>query len=905
MEVKGGGNSTLFSYMALYLSSFLLPASAGVPFLLEDKYLRGGFRILSTIAERDAIPTAARKIGMRVLVADDNLIEYTLAGGTANTDWVQSTYVPAEHSHGIDSITGLSAALSDKASVLHSHAVSEVTGLQTELEAKASLEHDHPISSVTGLVDALANKSDTLHTHAVNDIDGLAIALADKADTNHLHTVADISDLQIALDGKADDVHLHAISDVTGLQDSLNSKISSAQLTDALSSKADAEHAHGIVDINGLSDALAGKADAIHGHGISDVTGLQSALDSKSSTDHNHAVATAATSGFMSAEDKAKLDGISGGANSYEHPTGDGYQHVPATGTTSNGKVLKAGATAGSAAWGNVSFTELTDLPSSFTPAAHNHAVSEITGLQDALNDKLSKSGGTVDGNLTVTGNFVVQGGYTVLNTTELEVDDPVITVARGNTSGIVPYAGIKVERGSADAFLVFNEATDRWTVYTSSDDLATAGTLAAIQADTFYGALSGNADSATVADRWSTPCAVSFTGDVTGSTSIDGSADVSVSLTVADDSHNHSISTVVGLQSALDGKSATGHTHADATISASGFMSAADKTKLNSVASNANNYSHPTGDGYQHVPATGTTSNGKVLKAGATAGSAAWGTVNYAELSGLPATFPPANHSHIIADITGLQSELDSKSNTSHTHADATTSASGFMSASDKTKLNGVAANANNYTHPTSDGSLHVPATGTTNNGKVLKAGATAGSAAWGTVSYTELTNVPSTFAPSAHSHAIADVTGLQTALNGKLATTGKAADSDKLDGFDSATAATANTVVVRDSTGNVNATDITIVSDMNKKTLVSHISDDHALATVLQWESILYTLDDDPTRRVMPGHSAQQMLSVTPELVTVREDGSLGLSYALTSAYYAAALRAVMKRLDDLASR
>lgn len=35
-------------------------------------------------------------------------------------------------------------------------------------------------------------------------------------------------------------------------------------------------------------------------------------------------------------------------------------------------------------------------------------------------------------------------------------------------------------------------------------------------------------------------------------------------------------------------------------------------------------------------------------------------------------------------------------------------------------------------YVHPTGDGNLHVPATGTTNNGKVLKAGATAGSATW-----------------------------------------------------------------------------------------------------------------------------------------------------------------------------
>ena len=43
-----------------------------------------------------------------------------------------------------------------------------------------------------------------------------------------------------------------------------------------------------------------------------------------------------------------------------------------------------------------------------------------------------------------------------------------------------------------------------------------------------------------------------------------------------------------------------------------------------------------------------------------------------------------------------------------------------------------GIATNANNYSHPTSDGSKHVPANGTTNNGKVLKAGATAGTYTW-----------------------------------------------------------------------------------------------------------------------------------------------------------------------------
>ena len=39
-----------------------------------------------------------------------------------------------------------------------------------------------------------------------------------------------------------------------------------------------------------------------------------------------------------------------------------------------------------------------------------------------------------------------------------------------------------------------------------------------------------------------------------------------------------------------------------------------------------------------------------------------------------------------------------------------------------------------NLYSHPTGDGNLHVPATGTTNNAKVLTAGATAGSLSWAT---------------------------------------------------------------------------------------------------------------------------------------------------------------------------
>ena len=80
--------------------------------------------------------------------------------------------------------------------------------------------------------------------------------------------------------------------------------------------------------------------------------------------------------------------------------------------------------------------------------------------------------------------------------------------------------------------------------------------------------------------------------------------------------------------QAIKDGFAVKSHSHSDATAAASGFMSTADKNKLDGVAASANNYSHPTGDGNSHVPVTGTENNGKVLMAGATANSAAWGTL-------------------------------------------------------------------------------------------------------------------------------------------------------------------------------------------------------------------------------------------------------------------------------------
>ena len=56
-------------------------------------------------------------------------------------------------------------------------------------------------------------------------------------------------------------------------------------------------------------------------------------------------------------------------------------------------------------------------------------------------------------------------------------------------------------------------------------------------------------------ADKLTTARSIALSGDVSGSASFDGSAGITISATVADDSHSHVISNIDGLQTALDGK--------------------------------------------------------------------------------------------------------------------------------------------------------------------------------------------------------------------------------------------------------------------------------------------------------------------------------------------------------------
>lgn len=112
-------------------------------------------------------------------------------------------------------------------------------------------------------------------------------------------------------------------------------------------------------------------------------------IQSKPSTfppsSHNHNTATNSTSGFMSATDKGKLDGIATGANNYTHPTNAGNKHIPSGGAS--GQILIYGGSSGTATWGNQIQISNTLTDSSATNALSANQGKILKGLIDGKAD--------------------------------------------------------------------------------------------------------------------------------------------------------------------------------------------------------------------------------------------------------------------------------------------------------------------------------------------------------------------------------------------------------------------------------------------------------------------------------------------------------------------------------------
>jgi len=123
-------------------------------------------------------------------------------------------------------------------------------------------------------------------------------------------------------------------------------------------------------------------------------------------------------------------------------------------------------------------------------------------------------------------------------------------TIVNGDISASAAIADTKLGTIST-AGKVSNSATTATNANTASAIVARDAS-GNFSAGTITAALNGNASTASTLQTART---IGLSGDVSGSASFNGSANVTITATVADDSHNHVISNVDGLQTALDAK--------------------------------------------------------------------------------------------------------------------------------------------------------------------------------------------------------------------------------------------------------------------------------------------------------------------------------------------------------------
>ena len=100
-------------------------------------------------------------------------------------------------------------------------------------------------------------------------------------------------------------------------------------------------------------------------------------------------------------------------------------------------------------------------------------------------------------GNVYVTGNLIVNGTTTTVNSNVVEIGDSIITLNSDEAGTPSQNGGIEIERGSAsNKTLIWNETDDKWTV---GSETFVAGTFEGALTGAVTGDVTGNADTATV----------------------------------------------------------------------------------------------------------------------------------------------------------------------------------------------------------------------------------------------------------------------------------------------------------------------------------------------------------------------------------------------------------------------
>lgn len=514
------------------------------------------------------------------------------------------------------------------------------------------------------------------------------------------------------------------------------------------------------------------------------------------------------------------------------------------------------------------SWNDLEDKPTTFPPSEHTHQIADVSGLQDSLDSKVSSVNGQT-GTVTIPNATATEAGLmSAADKSKLDgidttgsTGDMLKSVYDTNNDGIVDHAAVADAIGTATAAQVETAVSQSHTHEnkTTLDKLGeTDGAL------TYDGVAVGGGGSG-----------ASSLADLSDTANIAKATDNQV-LTYNATSGKWEPADAAG----IDARDSIQFTASDLTESNKLVIS---NTTVGSLAILDENLKQVQPDlqqvaGNVEVDFTGWTISGTwtvVFVQGSGSGTGgAVGSVSWTDLIGKPSTFPPSAHTQDQSTINGLTDALAAKlttpagGTTGQVLTKTADSVAWSNPAGDMLKSeydaddDGTVDNANlalfaqnvgtspenskSYSQVSSAVELmHEHSNMSVLNGIGVSSNQLTynGSAVGGTPSWNNVTDKPDSFTPSAHTHAIADVTGLSDALeaagtvksvNGNnpnasgavtipTATTSaaglmSASDKTKLDGL-SGTAGTVTSVngIEPDSAGAVTLYTRTVASNEN----------------------------------------------------------------------------------------
>jgi hypothetical protein len=277
---------------------------------------------------------------------------------------------------------------------------------------------------------------------------------------------------------------------------------------------------------------------------------------------------------------------------------------------------------------GDVSGSGTTSIAVTVADDSHNHVISNVDGLQTALDGKPDHIvtdddiTGRMDSGFYQTSSATTSEGWPETTNSWYHL----LSTTHSNTGN---YYSMQLAAS-----------------YYSNDKLffrSTNGSGATAWRQVFHDTYHPNADT------WTNSRTITVNGDASGSVSINGSADATLTLTVADDSHNHTIANVDGLQTALNGKEAAfskNNAFNKNFGTTSGTVAQGNDSRITN-GNTAHGWGNHASAGYQAASTALTTStsfSGDVS-----------GTYNAIVVA-------DDSHNHVISNIDGLQTALNGK---------------------------------------------------------------------------------------------------------------------------------------------------------------------------------------------------------------------------------------------------